>query len=144
MRSTLVDAGPLIALFDRDDAYHETVKSFMEGFRGKLLTTWPVITETSHMLSFSLRAQVGFMTWLKRNAMQVFPLEIEHIDRLIQLMTKYSTLPLDLADGSLLIAAEKYGILEILTIDSDYSIYRTSAGKTLRNVLRKRSSRKDG
>ncbi|MCX7037855.1 MAG: hypothetical protein NT005_01780 [Spirochaetes bacterium] len=43
---------------------------------------------------------------------------------------------LDLADGSLLIAAEELGISDILTIDSDYSIYRTANGRALRNVLR--------
>ena len=92
------------------------------------------------MLSFSAHAQVGFMTWLKRNGVQIFPLGVEHIDRLIQLVQKYSDLPLDLADGSLVIAAEDAGATEILTIDSDYSVYRTASGKAIRNVLRKREN----
>ena len=65
-----------------------------------------------------------------------FPLAAAHVERLITLLRKYSDLPLDPADGSLLVAAEELGILDILTIDSDYSIYRTANGRALRNVLR--------
>ncbi len=140
MRSTLIDAGPLIALFDRDDAHHAMVRSFIERFRGRLLTTWPVIIEAAHMLSFSVHAQVGFMTWLNRNGVQIFPLGAEHIDHLIQLVKKYSDLPLGLADGSLVIAADDAGVTEIMTIDSDYSVYRTASGRDIRNVLKKREN----
>ena len=137
MRSTLIDAGPLIALFDRDDAFHDMVKSYLEDFHGRLVTTWPVITEASHLLSFSSLAQVGLMTWMKRSGVRIFPLGVEHLDRLIQLVKKYSDLPLDLADGSLVVAAEDTAATDILTIDSDYSVYRTASGRAIRNILRK-------
>lgn len=57
MRSTLIDAGPLIALFDRDDQFHNAIKEFLRIYKGYLLTTWPVITEVLHMLDFNVNAQ---------------------------------------------------------------------------------------
>lgn len=136
MKSTLVDAGPLIALFDIHDSYHATLRRFLEGFRSRLFTTWPVLTEATHMLSFSVHSQANLLTWIGRNGVHIFPLVAAHIERLIALLQKYSDLPLDLADGSLLVAAEELGILDILTIDSDYSVYRMANGRALRNVLR--------
>lgn len=136
MKSTLVDAGPLIALFDAHDSHHSAVRRFLEDFRGRLFTTWPVLTEATHMLSFSVQSQANLLTWVRRNGVQLFPLAAAHLGRLIALLQKYSDLPLDLADGSLLVAAEHLGILDILTIDSDYSIYRMANGRALRNALR--------
>ena len=42
---------------------------------------------------------------------------------------------MDLADSSLIVASEKLGIKDILTIDSDYDIYRTIKKEPLNNLL---------
>lgn len=135
MRSILVDAGPLIALFDKDDTYHTRVLSFLKDYSGKLITTWPVITEASHMLSFNVNVQIDFLTWLCQDAVVILNREDEHIEQLIELFNKYSDVPMDLADGSLLIVSEITGIRDIATIDSDYYVYRLKDKKPLNNVL---------
>lgn len=135
MRNILVDAGPLIALFDRDDRYHNSVVKFLKKFNGNLLTTWPVITEVSHLLSFNINVQIDFLEWLKREAVTIINLENEHLDRIIQLSKKYSDVPMDLADSSLIVIAELTGINDILSIDSDYFIYRTKHKKALNNLF---------
>ena len=135
VRSILVDAGPLIALFDKDDTYHTRVLSFLKDYSGKLITTWPVITEASHMLSFNVNVQIDFLTWLCQDAVVILNIEDEHIEQLIELFNKYSDVPMDLADGSLLIVSEITGIRDIATIDSDYYVYRLKDKKPLNNVL---------
>ncbi len=137
MQNILIDAGPLIALFDRDDRFHEPVIDFLKQYRGKLHTTWPVITETSHMLSFNVQVQIDFLKWIKRDAVTLVPVTKEHLGRIIEYSEKYSDLPMDLADSSLMVTAEFTGIHEIATIDSDYYIYRTKSKKALKNVLEK-------
>ncbi len=136
MKSILVDAGPLIALFDRDNKYHKTVMDFLKTFSGNLLTTWPVITEVTHLLSFNVNVQIDFLEWLKREAVTIISLENEHLERIIQLTKKYSDVPMDLADSSLIVIAELTGITEIISIDNDYYIYRTKSKKALNNLLR--------
>lgn len=134
-RKILVDAGPLIALFDKSDRHHERVKGFLKTYKGQLVSTWPVLTETTHMLDFHIPVQIDFLTWVQWGGVTRFPLEHGHLERIIALSKKYTDLPMDLADGSLIVAAEVLGIEEILSIDSDYDVYRTIRKTALRNVL---------
>lgn len=50
--------------------------------------------------------------------------------RLLALMEQYSDRPMDLADTTLVLAAEKTGYRQILTIDSDFLFYRISDRNT--------------
>ncbi len=135
MENILVDAGPLIALFDKDDKYHFSVLKFLKQFNGQLITTWPVITEVTHLLSFNVNVQIDFLEWLKREAIIIINLENIHLDRIIHLSKKYSDVPMDLADSSLIVIAEQTNIIDIITIDSDYFIYKTKNKKSLNNIL---------
>jgi predicted nucleic acid-binding protein len=57
---------------------------------------------------------------------QVFQIQTEEYERLFALMSQYRDRPMDLADATLVIAAEKTGIKRILTLDSDFLFYRIS------------------
>lgn len=135
MKNIIVDAGPLIALFDNDDKYHNSVIKFLKTFNGQLITTWPVITEVTHLLSFNVNVQIDFLEWLKREAVTIINLENIHLGRIIQLSKKYSDVPMDLADSSLIVIAELTDITDIITIDSDHNIYKTKNKKSLNNLL---------
>ena len=135
MKSILIDAGPIIALFNKKDNYHERVIGYLREFSGKLLSTWPVITEVSHMLSFSVNAQIDFLKWVRSGAIELIDIEKAEIDRIIELTNKYSDVPMDLADATMVVISEKLNVKEILTIDNDYYIYRTIHKEMLENVL---------
>jgi uncharacterized protein len=135
VQKTLIDAGPCIALFDRDDRYHNQVKKLMQAFRGRLVTSWPVVTEVSHMLDFDQRVQVDFVRWLERGAVEIAALSREDLPGIITLTEQYADRPMDLADATLLIIADREKIDDILSIDSDFSIYRTARGRVLNNLI---------
>jgi len=135
VENTLIDAGPLIALFDKNDNYHKLVKKFLKDYKGHLTTTWSVMTEVTHMLDFNVNIQIDFLKWIDRGAVHIANLEETHIKRIIELWEKYSDVPMDLADASLLVASEIIGIKNIITIDSDYHIYRTKDRQALNNLL---------
>jgi hypothetical protein len=135
MKSTLIDAGPLIALFDKNDQYHKKSLNFMKSFKGTLLSTWPVVTEVSHMLDFSVIAQIYFLKWVQRGGMRLFELESNYVDRIIELSESYSDVPMDLADASLIVASEASNIKEIISIDSDFYIYRNIRNEYLTNIF---------
>jgi predicted nucleic acid-binding protein len=135
MQSTLIDAGPLIALFDRNDSYHERAISFLKRNQGSLITTWPVITEVSHMLDFSVKTQVNFLKWINRGGLQIFDLKFHHLIRIIDLSEKFADVPMDFADATLIVASEAKGITKIASVDSDFYVYRVIRNKYLKNVF---------
>lgn len=135
MPSILIDAGPLIALFDKSDAYHLRAVSFLKKNQDTLISTWPVIAEVSHMLDFSARTQINFMKWVNRGGIQLFDLEFHHLIRVIELSEKFVDVPIDLADATLIVASEAKGIGTIATIDSDFYVYRDIRNKFLMNVF---------
>jgi len=136
MKSTLIDAGPLIALFNRNDKYHLKIKEFIKNYSDKLITTWPVITEVSHMLDFNIQTQIDFLTWIQLGAVEVQEIDNQDLTRIIELSKKYSDVPMDLADASLVVLSERLNIKEIITIDSDYYIYRTINKEMINNVFK--------
>ncbi|MFC4871148.1 type II toxin-antitoxin system VapC family toxin [Negadavirga shengliensis] len=135
MESILIDAGPLIALFNKRDRFHPQSIAFLKGFQGRLYTTWPVITEAFRMLDFNVNAQINLLQWIHRGGLTLFPLGESHIQRLIGLCEKYDDVPMDLADASLIVAAENKGITKIASIDSDFCIYRDVRNRYLTNVF---------
>ena len=57
MKNTLIDAGPLIALFNKNDKYHEKIKEFIKNYKGLLTTSWPVITEVCQFIRICFGSQ---------------------------------------------------------------------------------------
>ena len=53
MPSAIVDTGAVVALVNRDDRHHATAVDWFRRFRGKLLTTEAVVTETAYALAVS-------------------------------------------------------------------------------------------
>jgi hypothetical protein len=135
MKRCLIDAGSLIALFDKDDKYHMQVKEFLREFKGRLYTTWPVITEVLHMLAFNVNTQIDFLKWLRRGAIVIKQLNIDDISRIIELSEKYSDVPMDFADASLIVISELEDIKEIISIDSDFYVYRNIRNEYLKNIF---------
>jgi len=132
----LVDSGPLIALFDKSDKYHHDIVSFLQTFDGKLVTTWAVMTEVSHMLDFNLNVQLDFLRWIDLGAVEIYEITQKDLSSIIDMMQRYTNIPMDLADATLMYVAYQKDIKQILSIDSDFDIYRTLKQEFLENVLR--------
>ncbi|MGM0653213.1 MAG: type II toxin-antitoxin system VapC family toxin [Bacillota bacterium] len=123
MKSTLIDAGPIIALFRKRDKYHQNALRFIKNYKGRLITTWPVVTEVMYELA-KPDTQENFLLWIERGGLDLVNLDQKSIPGLLALIRKYSDLPMDLADASLMLYSDQSGITEIATIDSDFNIYR--------------------
>jgi predicted nucleic acid-binding protein len=121
----LADTGPMVALFDRDDQYHALCLQTLQNFCESLVTTWPVLTECFYLLGFSWQAQEDLWTFLKRGGMELFPMDRKHFSQCRDLMRQFRNLPMDLADASLVVAADELGTARIFTLDHrDFSAYR--------------------
>lgn len=58
-------------------------------------------------------------------------LSTAEIARMELIMVKYLDLPMDLADASLVAAAERLRIRQVFTLDGDFRIYRLADGSML-------------
>ena len=71
--------------------------------------------------------QIKLMNVFERHSQKflLFHLENTHLERIQDLMKQYQSLPMDLADASLVILAEELGNGRILSIDNrDFNTYR--------------------
>ena len=135
MSAALVDAGPLVALFSRDEAtgphYRALFKQAAQEL-WSLATTWPCVVEASHLLDAPQRHT--FLRWVAAGAIPVFPFGVEQLDAMVELMRRYTESPrteMDLADASLVWLAADTGVTTIMTLDRrDFSRYRLPDGRS--------------
>jgi len=138
----IADTGFFIALGNNGDRYHNLAIQAISTLNEPLLTTYPVITETSYLLARDggLAAQFAFLTEVANGAFLIFDLQRPHIYRMVELMRRYANLPMDFADASLVVLAEHLGHGRILTSDRrDFSIYRWNNTKPFENLLQEKS-----
>ena len=132
MRSILVDTGPLVALFLARDRHHDAAKALLQANPALLVSTWPVITEACHFL-----AQAGkraLLAFIRRGGLRPESLTADDVPQLDELLARYGKM--DFADATLVLMADKTGIVEILTIDRrDFEAYRTRSGRRFKLLL---------
>jgi hypothetical protein len=120
----IVDTGPFVALFDKDDRHHDLCKKTLREIKEPLITNSAVLTETMYLLSYSLKAQELFLDFLQIAAIVVRNIDTEFIPRIRQLLHKYEDLPIDFTDASLVALAETENIRTIFTLDHrHFTIY---------------------
>jgi len=134
LNSILIDAGPLIALFDSSEKHHKPVKAFLKEHPHRFVSTLAVFTEVSHMLDFSRAAQRDFYEWVMYKGVIISDINQNDMPRVVELTEKYADLPMDFADATLIITAEKTDIREIISLDKDFDIYRLLGKERIHNI----------
>ena len=135
MKKILIDSGPLIALFDGSDRHHHKTIKFIKTNKYPLVTTIASITETLHLLDFNRNAQIDFLEWVQRGAVEIHNIENTAFQRIKELTEKYRDLPMDFADSCLVYLAEKFKFNTIATIDRDFTIYRIDGRSKFKVLL---------
>jgi predicted nucleic acid-binding protein len=137
----IADTGFFLALANSRDEHHAAATGALAELAEPLITTWPVLTETCHLMVARLgpRAVETFIAGAAEGAFEIFALTDEHLPRILELMRKYRDLPMDLADGSLVILAEHIGSGRIFSTDRrDFGAYRWKSRRPFDNLLERR------
>ncbi|MPZ44797.1 MAG: hypothetical protein GEV05_15625 [Betaproteobacteria bacterium] len=134
MRSVLIDAGPMIALFAVDDRHHKRFDRIIENLAPqglRLLTTWPCVVEAAYLLDTPQRYEM--LTWIETGGTLVYPFEPYHLGDMVGWMKRYATRSkreMDLADASLYWLAIETDVTDVMTVDvADFSRYRLPDGR---------------
>jgi len=120
----IVDTGPLVAFFDRAERHHRWVSERIEELDAPLLVCEPVLTEAMYLLGRYSGAPDALFELLQNGALTVaFRIE-EHVGALGKLLQKYGDTPMSLADACVVRMSEIHERHAVLTLDSDFSVYR--------------------
>lgn len=101
-----------------------------------LLSTWPCFTEAMHLSRRAGGVAAIRTLWRMQLSgdLMLHDLSASDTIRAEQFMEKYIDLPMDLADASIVAAAERLGIRQVFSLDSDFRVYRLADGSTLEVV----------
>ncbi|MGQ0504618.1 MAG: type II toxin-antitoxin system VapC family toxin [Myxococcaceae bacterium] len=123
-RVGIVDTGPLVAFLDRADRFHEWARRTLEQFEAPLLTCDAVIGETWHLLGRARRGRGALLDLVHSKNLAIrFSLASDG-PAAFKLMVKYADQPMSVADACLVRMAELDATATIITLDSDFKVYR--------------------
>lgn len=129
MRRILVDSGVLLSYYQEREPLHQAVVAFFDQTCAQLITSPICVAEVLWLLGDPgdtrvLAAQNHLLRAVSRGGIESSPLLPEDYARVADLNERYADLPGDFADLTLICLSERLDIAEILTLDSDFEIYR--------------------
>ncbi len=123
--NAILDTSPWVALIDRSESKHDICVQWLKNYSGKLYSTEAVLTEVLYLLNFSIKAQTIAIDFVLKSVVEIIPSSVESLKKVKNLIKKYSDLPMDYADATIVCLAMDTGIHDIITFDQkDFSIYR--------------------
>ena len=137
MKPLLLDTGPIVAVLDRRDPYHEWVLPRFQALQGRLVTTGAVVTEVAFFLQNVRDGIQRLFEFVEASRVEI-P-DAFTADRLrwaFALMNTYADTPMDFADATLVVLAEELGTEQIITADErGFRTYRHCGNEPFRLLL---------
>ncbi|KAB2638875.1 MAG: PIN domain-containing protein [Verrucomicrobia bacterium] len=130
-RSVIADTGPLVALFDRGDAFHAWAKDCLGRVMEPLLTSEAVLGEVFFLLSALPGSRAAFAQFWAEGALRVALDAQAHRDSLVGLLRKYADTPMSLADATVVRLCEFNRQAVVWALDRHFRIYRQLGRKTI-------------
>jgi len=131
MEAFLTDSSPLVALLNRNDAHHRWAREQFDHVPCPVWTCEGAIAETSYLLQTDGISPWSVIELLENKILAIqFDLSL-NIDRVLSLMKKYADTPMDFVDACLVTMAEEKSNCKLLTLDSDFRIYRRFERQTI-------------
>ena len=126
----LLDTGAFVALVDRSEKRHADCVAVLHEWRGTIVTTEAVLTETLYLVGPRWQAQKVCLEFLHRGAFELVPTSHTSLNRVAVLMEKYRNVPMDYADATLVALGEELGTALVFTLDRrGFSAYRLNQRK---------------
>jgi predicted nucleic acid-binding protein len=135
MSRIVVDTGPLVALLNRNDRHHDWVREVLDAIEPPVFTCEAVISEACFLLSRIRDGQDAVLELLSKDILKVdFRLSLE-VDALRGLMRKFQSVPMSFADACLVRMSELEPRSRIVTLDSDFRVYRRNRRQAIPTIM---------
>jgi len=120
----LVDTGPIVALLDRAQPQHRQCVEVLGALRAPLVTCEAVLAEACYLVR-KLKGAAGDLLSDVGRGRYLVPYRLaDRSAAVVRLMAKYADTPMDLADACLVDLATQLKTGRIVTLDSDFRVYR--------------------
>lgn len=127
----LLDTGPWVALHCSDERHHAWAKAQFARHAGPFLTCEAVVAETCFLL-----ARAGFdpgraLALMERGVVRIAMTLGEELAAVRSLFERYGNVPASLADACLIRMSELHEPCRVVTLDSDFHVYRRHGRKVI-------------
>jgi uncharacterized protein len=131
METFLTDSSPLVALLNRNDGHHDWAREQFDHVPCPVLTCEGAIAEVSYLLQADGLSPWSVIELMERKIVAIkFDLS-SHQSRVLSLIKKYADTPMDFVDACLVVMTEERRECKLLTLDSDFRIYRRFERQTI-------------
>lgn len=135
MTRVIIDTGPIVALLNRRDHHHTWIREVLDTVEPPVFTCEAVISEACFLLGRLAGGQDAVFELLSNDILKVdFPMPSE-IDAIRGLMRRFANVPMSLADACLVRMTELDTQSVIVTLDSDFRVYRRNRRQTVPTIM---------
>jgi len=135
LKRVILDTGVLVAVLDRSDNYHNWAIQQWEKVAKPLLTCEAVITESCFILQDVYGSEDAIMSLIERGTIKIdFSLNDE-VKVIRELRQRYQSVPMSFGDGCLVRMTELIESSSVLTLDSDFYIYRKNRREMIDAII---------
>ena len=131
----ILDSSGLLAAIDEEQEDHIAVREVLESVRGPLLISPFVLAELDHMILTRMGQgrELALLGEVARGAYRLERFSEEDVTAAIEIVERYADFRIGLADASNVVLANRYGTLDVLTLDErDFRTLRGSGGRPFR------------
>ena len=131
----ILDTGPLVALLNRRDRHHHWARDQWARIEAPLFTCEPVIAEACFLVQRIDGGQAAVIELVDRGVVDVSFRVAEESAAISRLLRKYRDVPMSLADGCLVRMAERHTDGVVVTLDSDFNVYRKNGRQMIPTLM---------
>jgi len=115
----LQEASGLLSALDESQRYHRECAVVLNEASSPLILSPFVLAELDYLLMrhVGVRAQTDLLGEVSDGVYRLEPFAAAEIARAKEILERYADLEIGLADASIVVLAEKYGVSDVLTLD---------------------------
>jgi len=131
MKCVIANAGPHVAMLERDDQDHAWAVREGRRLPPKMLSCEAVLSEVHFLTQDLPEAKARIEGWLADGRLELPFTVRDHHSLVHELMARYANVPMSFADACLVRMSELWPDAPLFTLDSDFRVYRRNKRQSL-------------
>lgn len=135
MNHYIIDTGPIVALLNRKDRHNAWIRKALNVIEPPIFTAESVVSEAAFLLTRAAGNPDSLLTLLAEDILRIDFQAAQEVPALQTLMRKYASVPMSFADACLVRMTELEPDSIVITLDSDFTVYRRNRRRTIPTIM---------